>query len=76
MDSVNDEKRLLSTIKQNADRGIYTTVVGIGMVMIALITIHHSYRVYTVYLVYKYIHTIDKKISRSILMNGCIVYRT
>jgi uncharacterized protein YegL len=31
VDSVNDEKRLLSTIKQNADRGIYTTVVGIGM---------------------------------------------
>ena len=31
-DSVNDEKRLLSTIRSNADAGIYTTVVGIGMV--------------------------------------------
>ena len=32
VDSANDEKRLLNTIKTNADRGIYTTVVGIGMV--------------------------------------------
>ena len=31
-DSVNDEKRLLSTIRSNADAGVYTTVVGIGMV--------------------------------------------
>lgn len=31
VDSANDEKRLLNTIKTNADRGIYTTVVGIGM---------------------------------------------
>ena len=31
-DTANDEKRLLSTIRSNADAGIYTTVVGIGMV--------------------------------------------
>ena len=34
VDSVNDEHKLLSTIKKNAERGIYTTVVGIGMVCI------------------------------------------
>lgn len=39
VDSVNDEKKLLSTIKQNADRGIYTTVVGIGMVSVSLLFI-------------------------------------
>ena len=38
VDSVNDEKRLLSTIKQNADRDIYTTVVGIGMVIIVMLS--------------------------------------
>ena len=32
VDSVNDEKKLLSTIKANAQRGIFTSVVGIGMV--------------------------------------------
>ncbi|XP_065828395.1 uncharacterized protein [Oscarella lobularis] len=31
VDSANDEKRLLSTLKKNATAGIYTTVVGIGM---------------------------------------------
>ena len=32
VDSVNDEKKLLATIKANAGRGIFTSVVGIGMV--------------------------------------------
>lgn len=32
VDSANDERKLLDTIKSNAERGIYTTVVGIGMV--------------------------------------------
>jgi len=32
VDSVNDEKKLLSTIKANAQRGIFTSVVGVGMV--------------------------------------------
>lgn len=32
VDSVNDEKKLLSTIQANAGRGIFTSVVGVGMV--------------------------------------------
>jgi len=32
VDSVNDEKKLLNTIKANAQRGIFTSVVGVGMV--------------------------------------------
>lgn len=40
VDSVNDERKLLETIKSNADRGIYTTVVGIGMV-----SLHHSVQI-------------------------------
>ena len=32
VDSVNDERKLLATIQANAERGIFTSVVGIGMV--------------------------------------------
>ena len=32
VDSVNDEKKLLATIQANAGRGIFTSVVGVGMV--------------------------------------------
>ena len=32
VDSVNDEKKLLATIQANAGRGIFTSVVGLGMV--------------------------------------------
>ena len=32
VDSVNDEKKLLATIKANAGRGIFASVVGVGMV--------------------------------------------
>ena len=32
VDSVNDEKKLLATIQANAERAIFTSVVGIGMV--------------------------------------------
>lgn len=36
VDSANDERKLLDTIKSNAERGIYTTVVGIGMVSLEI----------------------------------------
>lgn len=32
VDTVNDEKKLLTAIKANAERGIFTSVVGVGMV--------------------------------------------
>jgi Ca-activated chloride channel family protein len=36
VDSENDEKQLLKMLQTSADRGIYTTVVGIGMVNISM----------------------------------------
>ena len=36
VDSVNDEKKLLMTIKANAERSIFTSVVGIGMVCMSV----------------------------------------
>ena len=56
VDSVNDEKKLLTTIKTNAERGIFTSVVGIGMVCFAC----HLYKNMTVSIIIMYTYSYVK----------------